>query len=859
MTTTADLPTWAGARYRESAAGSVAAVTRAGLAAGLCEGPLELSLDVLVTPLCEVLAAPPYAVVVEGGAVTQGGASWPIAGGRGALFVPIAASEPGGPGRATQITATLACGWTLAAERRWIRAPGLHLAVVDDLPLQVELADREGATLAHGTLAVGVFHFMKELSAIRAAAPRGEPEPPASLDRAVRRAMLALYNSALGEVFPALPRIFSSDEHLTPAQWRLLAAVARAALPDPLPVGGPSLDETVARMEQLVRDGSGPMLEELRRALDLVGGLVPRGLPIDRWLRSFGEAAARGTSAAEWGAWSSMQHMALFPYYTHPAAYRMLGYDKPAPPGASGRTLAVHTMPPERMWDVVIVGSGPAGSVIADRLARAGRSVLLLEAGPYIPEPSLPNDELFSMSRLYKDSGTQTANGSGPLLDDAGQISVFQGRCVGGGGTINNAICFALPPHTLKRWHDLGFPVSEPVLRAAYAAVGVELGVVPLSEALAPGARVNPAWQWLTARFGQPRILRPDEVPVPGFYECMVNAASCQGCGWCGQGCAFARKKNALQVFLPRALANGAVLVPEAKAVSISVRANGKVDGLEIEVAGRGRLRVEARNVVLAASAIGTTELLLSSASLAERCAKQRLPIGEAFALNAGCVCHAFMRHPVHDGGSFQVAFYVLPPDPDAGFVVETWWNPPGMQAMTIPGLGALHAERMRRHREIVTAAPLIATETPGRVTLRGGRASIEVPMGKPELARMRAGLRTTLDALLAGSESGDRPELVLLNARAGVEFRDMAEVDAFLRTLDRMAQLNIGSGHPQGGTAMSDDPHRGVVGADFRLRGVDNLWVCDASVFPGASGINPQWTIMALAHLCAQKVAEVL
>ena len=43
-----------------------------------------------------------------------------------------------------------------------------------------------------------------------------------------------------------------------------------------------------------------------------------------------------------------------------------------------------------------------------------------------------------------------------------------------------------------------------------------------------------------------------------------------------------------------------------------------------------------------------------------------------------------------------------------------------------------------------------------------------------------------------------------------------------------------------------------GVVSADFRVRGVKNLRVCDGSIFPDSAAVNPQWTIMALAEICA-------
>jgi choline dehydrogenase-like flavoprotein len=59
---------------------------------------------------------------------------------------------------------------------------------------------------------------------------------------------------------------------------------------------------------------------------------------------------------------------------------------------------------------------------------------------------------------------------------------------------------------------------------------------------------------------------------------------------------------------------------------------------------------------------------------------------------------------------------------------------------------------------------------------------------------------------------------------------------------------LTLSSAHPQGGNPMSDDPSIGVVDSRFRVHGYDNLFVCDASVFPTTIRINPQLTIMAMA-----------
>ena len=81
-------------------------------------------------------------------------------------------------------------------------------------------------------------------------------------------------------------------------------------------------------------------------------------------------------------------------------------------------------------------------------------------------------------------------------------------------------------------------------------------------------------------------------------------------------------------------------------------------------------------------------------------------------------------------------------------------------------------------------------------------------------------------------------------------DFKDRPQAIAnFLdENIKRQADLYLNSAHPQGGNPMSDDENIGVVDSQFRVHGSDNLFVCDATVFPSTIGINPQLTIMAMA-----------
>jgi choline dehydrogenase-like flavoprotein len=66
-----------------------------------------------------------------------------------------------------------------------------------------------------------------------------------------------------------------------------------------------------------------------------------------------------------------------------------------------------------------------------------------------------------------------------------------------------------------------------------------------------------------------------------------------------------------------------------------------------------------------------------------------------------------------------------------------------------------------------------------------------------------------------------------------------------------------VGSAHPQGGNKMGGDTDECVVDSDCKVYGFENLYVCDASVFPTALGVNPQLTVMALATITANKIIK--
>jgi choline dehydrogenase-like flavoprotein len=95
--------------------------------------------------------------------------------------------------------------------------------------------------------------------------------------------------------------------------------------------------------------------------------------------------------------------------------------------------------------DVVVIGSGAGGAVLAAGLAEQGLSVVILEEGGHFTSKQFKQlDEAWSFPALYQERGTRAT------ADRA--ITLLQGRSVGGGTTVNWTTCFRTPERILARW-----------------------------------------------------------------------------------------------------------------------------------------------------------------------------------------------------------------------------------------------------------------------------------------------------------------------------------------------------------------------------------------------------------------------
>ena len=248
--------------------------------------------------------------------------------------------------------------------------------------------------------------------------------------------------------------------------------------------------------------------------------------------------------------------------------------------------------------DVAIVGTGAGGATTAEILAQAGLSVILVEEGPLATAADFRMREAEAYPALYQESAARKTK------DKA--IGILQGRCVGGGTTVNWTSSFRTPPSTLAQWqtaHGLaGFGPDD--LAPWFERMEARLSIAPWD--VAPNAN-NAALARGAAALG---------IATATIRR---NVKGCWNLGYCGMGCPTNAKQSMLVTTVPAALERGATLVTRARALEFAIEGD-RVTALKCAAMdARGvfptarRITIRARAYVVAGGAIGTPALLLRS------------------------------------------------------------------------------------------------------------------------------------------------------------------------------------------------------------------------------------------------------
>ncbi|UJF33086.1 GMC family oxidoreductase [Paenibacillus hexagrammi] len=507
--------------------------------------------------------------------------------------------------------------------------------------------------------------------------------------------------------------------------------------------------------------------------------------------------------------------------------------------------------------DIVIIGAGAAGGVLAKELSEAGMSVVILEAGPHRdPQKDFASDELAMKSLGWQD--TRLVDGSNPLTMGHNN----SGWGVGGGTQHFTGVFLRFHESDFKTKSIDGvgedWPIHYKDLEPYYHKIEKEIAVsgpryfpwgnfhgpypYPEREPLSPNAYL---FQKGCEMLGYQSVVTPLAIlsaPFEGRPPCINR-------GFCNQGCMPNAKFSTLIVHIPKAIHAGAILLSDCRVTQIETNAEGKASGV-IFMHGGQSYRQRAKVVIVSAYVVETPRLLLHSANA-------QFPNG--LSNSSGWVGRGFMTHSSYDVyAKFEeeVRLYkgtpVLASTQD---LYETDKNRGFARGYTIHAHGA----------RPVSMANGISNSVSGMLwgeTLRDAMKNYN-----------HYGRLTMVGEVLPSwdnsiSLSDEKDELGIPRSKVTFSYSDN-DRKLIEHAVDTMSSILTAAGgqveyvvpdtaHLMGGCRMGSNSHTSVVNSFGQSHDIPNLFICDASIFVTSSGGNPTNTVMALAARTAEYIMEL-
>ena len=540
-----------------------------------------------------------------------------------------------------------------------------------------------------------------------------------------------------------------------------------------------------------------------------------------------------------------IKQLALFLAYTNDPSGKDRPYwtdiDYPGAPGGadSPRQIEPFVIHDNRtlIADVLVIGSGAGGGVVAGELATAGYDVIVAEKGGHNEDRDFDGNELHASKNLFEKQGVLTTADS--------DITVLAATTLGGGTTINWSASFP-PPDTVRReWANVyGFTgaISEDYSHSI--------------DAVCNRINVNTDESHLNAN----NHALEQGCKALGYNLDTIprNVKGCEDCGFCNYGCAFGAKQGTLKTYLQDAFDCGARIIVNANVRRV-MHENSKATGAVLDVRdenGNTRtLTIKAKLVVVAAGSIHTPAILKRS-GLENKNIGDHLhfhPTGVVFStfdepvkawrgVPMSRICKDFMNL---DGNGYGVALEVAPAHP-------------GLSAATFPWVNA------REHKTLVSKMPYMANIIALTRDYYGGRVEVD-RYGEPvihyqvhpyDAKHLQHGI---LEALKIHYAAGARE---VYTPHTGFLKFDRNSGESFPRFLRRVEDAGIKpfslplfTAHQMSSCRIAGNSRQGALKPTGESWEIANLFVADASVLPTATGVNPMISIMSTAHYIAQHI----
>ena len=484
--------------------------------------------------------------------------------------------------------------------------------------------------------------------------------------------------------------------------------------------------------------------------------------------------------------------------------------------------------------DIVVIGSGASGGVIARELSPLcddGVRIAVLEWGPRFKKEEFTGREVEMANRLYFDGGG--------FFNTDRNITIAMGKAYGGSTVVYTGTTFVIPEKVLQEWDVPGLTFQEMQRRSKKYFEECNVTLTP-PELINDNNRL---FHEACTKLGY------DVEKFP------VNIKGCDGSGLCNLGCPNEAKMGTHVVQLPQAQSRGVEVVTNCQVERIgqrSCRAVVRDPGIGHPSPWEpGEYEVRAKVVIVCAGAVHTPALLQHSGLGTD------LPtMGRYVTLHPALILVGQHDRPLTNFYGHPKCYFSDHFVASHGFIMETCMYFPFMTAKSMSGFGAEHAQMMqhmdRLQQVLVMAFDKAVSEN--RITAdKQGNPQVHYTLSERVLDSFFTSMAVVARVLFA---SGAKR----VHAPAGVKFFiEAAEQDRLdqLMSRDRFkpGKVSISSAHIMGGCRMGQDRATSVTNPFGQVHGHPWLFVADASLFPRCSEVNPYITIMALADRVAEHV----
>jgi choline dehydrogenase-like flavoprotein len=459
-------------------------------------------------------------------------------------------------------------------------------------------------------------------------------------------------------------------------------------------------------------------------------------------------------------------------------------------------------------FEVIVVGSGAGGGVVAGELAERGRRVLLLEAGGHYTAADFTRWE----SRAGHDYWWPIRFAFPAGEPGLGPVTLIGGRCVGGSTVINTKVALRASQRELDKWHAAtGINLTREDLDPYYERVERYLGVRERTD----DWDLKPCVQ--TAKRGFDALNAHLE-PTRAYSD-----HNCMQCGSCLQGCPTNAGKSTLNTYIHRNwLGPNLTLRPNAYVNRVLIK-DGEATGVQYTDASGETHTAHGDATVVACGSLSTPLLLLRS----------NVPnanVGRHLGLHPAQFVFGLFDEPqdAHMVAPISSHCFDFAADEDGGFAVEavTVQDPIGFAVglcdETGPMWGEPLVEAARKYRRWIGLLNMSNDDNHASVELVDGMERFTTDFQPAELERINAAREFSTKVLRAAGAT-------------------------------QILWSGLATTHMQGSCRIGPDPASSVVDIHGQSHEVKRLYVGDSSLHARTLSVNPSLTIMALASRLAE------